>query len=123
MQIPAALDPVAAVKEALPDSLLDVHQFRDETTLIIKPADIVTVTRFLRDTKGLIYNYLSDISVVDYYRTTTAPVVSASAITSIRCSTTGVCASKPSCRKMIPPSRRSPASGKRRISWSVKAMI
>lgn len=67
MQIPAALDPVAAVKEALPDSLLDVHQFRDETTLIIKPADIVTVTRFLRDTKGLIYNYLSDISVVDYY--------------------------------------------------------
>ncbi|MFN8452746.1 MAG: NADH-quinone oxidoreductase subunit C [Anaerolineae bacterium] len=67
MQIPAALDPVAAVKEALPDSLLDVHQFRDETTLIVKPADIVTVARFLRDTKGLIYNYLSDISVVDYY--------------------------------------------------------
>ncbi len=67
LQIPSALDPVAVVREALPDSLLDVHQFRDETTLIIKPADIVTVARFLRDTRGLVYNYLSDISVVDYY--------------------------------------------------------
>ena len=67
MQIPAAIDPVLAVKEALPDSLLDVHQFRDETTLIVKPEDIVTVMRFLRDTKGLVYNYLSDISAVDYY--------------------------------------------------------
>jgi NADH-quinone oxidoreductase subunit C len=67
MQIPAPLDPVLAVKEALPDSLLDVHQFSDETTLIVMPDDIVTVARFLRDTKGLIYNYLSDISAVDYY--------------------------------------------------------
>lgn len=67
MQIPAAIDPVLAVKDALPDSLLDVHQFRDETTLIVKPEDIVTVMRFLRDTKGLVYNYLSDISAADYY--------------------------------------------------------
>src|SRR5690606_10387345 len=51
----------------LPDSILDVHEFRGETTLIIKPADIVTVARYMRDTKGLIYNYLSDISAVDYY--------------------------------------------------------
>jgi len=73
MQIPPALDPAAAVKEALPDSLLDVHQFRDETTLIVAPADIVKVCRFLRDTKGLVYNYLSDISVVDYYPETSRP--------------------------------------------------
>ncbi|MCC6804717.1 MAG: NADH-quinone oxidoreductase subunit C [Anaerolineae bacterium] len=61
------MDPVLAVKEALPDSLLDVHQFRDETTLIVKPEAIVTVMHFLRDTKGLVYNFLSDISAVDYY--------------------------------------------------------
>ncbi len=41
MQIPSALDPVEATKAALPDSVLDVHTFRDETTLIVKPADIV----------------------------------------------------------------------------------
>jgi NADH-quinone oxidoreductase subunit C len=67
MQIPSALDPVAAAKDALPDSFLDVHQFSNETTLIVKSADIVAVARFLRDTRGLIYNYLSDISSVDYY--------------------------------------------------------
>lgn len=67
MQIPPALDPVDALKAALPDSVLDVHSFRDETTIIVKSADIVTVMRYLRDTKGLIYNYLSDISAVDYY--------------------------------------------------------
>jgi len=66
-QLPSALDPVAATKEALPDSILDTHVFRDETTLIVKPEDIVKVARYLRDSKGLIYNYLSDISAVDYY--------------------------------------------------------
>jgi NADH-quinone oxidoreductase subunit C len=66
-QIRSALDPVEAVKSALPDSVLDVHTFRDETTLILKPADIVRVARYLRDTKGLVYNFLSDISAVDYY--------------------------------------------------------
>lgn len=67
MHIPSALEPAAAAKDALPDSILDTHEFRGETTLIVKPSDIVTVARYLRDTKGLIYNYLSDISAVDYY--------------------------------------------------------
>lgn len=67
MQIPAALDPVEAIREAMPDSLLDVHLFRDETTLIIKPEKIVAFARYLRDTKGLVFNFLSDISAVDYY--------------------------------------------------------
>jgi NADH-quinone oxidoreductase subunit C len=67
MQIPPALDPVAALKAALPDSLLDVHQFRNETTLVVRADDIVKVARFMRDTRGLVYNYLSDISSVDYY--------------------------------------------------------
>lgn len=67
MHIPTALDPAATLQEALPDSLLDVHEYAGETTLIVKPADIVKVARFMRDTNGLIYNYLSDISSVDYY--------------------------------------------------------
>lgn len=67
MQIPKPLDPVTTVKEAFPDALLDTHTFRDETTLVIDPKQIVNVARFMRDTSGLIYNYLSDISSVDYY--------------------------------------------------------
>jgi NADH-quinone oxidoreductase subunit C len=67
MQIPPALDPAEAVQTAMPDSLLEVKLFRGETTLIIKPDDIATVAQYLRDTPGLVYNFLSDISAVDYY--------------------------------------------------------
>jgi len=67
MQIPKALDPVEAVKGKFPEAVLDVVQFRDETTLVIHPKEIVNVCRYLRDTNGLIYNFMSDISSVDYY--------------------------------------------------------
>jgi NADH-quinone oxidoreductase subunit C len=67
MQIAKALDPVDALKNAHPNLVQDTHQFRDETTIIVAPQDIVTTVRYLRDTPGLMYNYLSDISAVDYY--------------------------------------------------------
>lgn len=67
MQIPQALDPVETIRANLPDVLEQVHTFRNETTLMVKPEDIVRVAHFLRDTPGLVYNYLSDISAVDYY--------------------------------------------------------
>jgi NADH-quinone oxidoreductase subunit C len=67
MQIPPALDPVAAVRQAMPAALLDTKTFRDEVTLIIKGDQIAEVARYLRDTPGLVYNFLSDISAVDYY--------------------------------------------------------
>lgn len=72
MEIPEALNPVKAVRQALPNALQDVVEFRDETTLVVDPAQVVAVTQFLRDTPGLVYNYLSDISAVDYYPDYTA---------------------------------------------------
>lgn len=67
MEIPKPLDPVQAVREALPEAVADVKRFRDEVTLILKPEHLVATARYVRDTPGLIYNYLSDISAVDYY--------------------------------------------------------
>jgi NADH-quinone oxidoreductase subunit C len=67
MQIANALDPVEALRSAQPTLVQDVRVFRDETTIIVAPQDIVSVARYLRDTPGLLYNYLSDISSVDYY--------------------------------------------------------
>jgi NADH-quinone oxidoreductase subunit C len=67
MRIPEPLDPVEAVKTALPDAVQDFVKFRDETTIVVAPGEVPTVARYLRDTAGLIYNYLSDISAVDYY--------------------------------------------------------
>jgi len=73
MQIPQALDPVAAIKQAMPAAVLDVKTFRDETTVVIPADKIVDVARYLRDTPGLVYNFLSDISAVDYYPDTNRP--------------------------------------------------
>lgn len=67
MSIPQPSDPAEAVRGAYATALLEVDYFRDETTLIIDPAQIVSVVRFLRDTHGLVYNFLSDISAVDYW--------------------------------------------------------
>jgi NADH-quinone oxidoreductase subunit C len=73
MAIATPLDPVEALRAAHADALLDVHTFRNETTLIVDPAQLVTVMHYLRDTAGLIYNFLSDISAVDYYPDYTRP--------------------------------------------------
>lgn len=67
MDIPKALDPVEAVNTGLPDVLKDSKEFRGELTLIVAPEDVSQVMHFLRDTSGLVYNFLSDISAVDYY--------------------------------------------------------
>lgn len=67
MNIPEPLDPADALKEAFGDGVQDVRYFRDETTIVVAPADVKMVARYLRDTGGLLYNYLSDISAVDYY--------------------------------------------------------
>lgn len=67
MSIAPAIDPVEAVKKAFSTAVLDVDYFRDETTIIVDPAQLPAIIRFLRDTVGLIYNYLSDISAVDYW--------------------------------------------------------
>jgi NADH-quinone oxidoreductase subunit C len=67
MQIPPSKVPAEALMQALPDALLDMHSFRGETTLIIARPHIVETARFMRDTPGLIFNFLSDISAVDYY--------------------------------------------------------
>ena len=67
MSVAAALDPVEAVKKAYPQAVEDVVQYAGETTLVLNPDYLPAVARFVRDTAGLVYNFLSDVSAVDYY--------------------------------------------------------
>ena len=67
MQIPAALNPVEEIKAKFGDALLHNKEFRGEITLIVDPAKLVEVMLYLRNAPGLVYNFLSDISAVDYY--------------------------------------------------------
>jgi NADH-quinone oxidoreductase subunit C len=59
-------DPVAAVREAFPQAVQAIEDFRGETTIQVAPEQIVDVARFLRDTDGLIYDFLVDETGVDY---------------------------------------------------------
>ncbi len=65
--IPDASDPVEVVQSVYPDAVVSTKFFADETTIIVKPETVADVCLYLRDTPGLIYNFLSDISPVDYY--------------------------------------------------------
>jgi NADH-quinone oxidoreductase subunit C len=67
MYIPEQKDPVEALQAAMPDVIESVKVFRDETTVIVAPENVVTVLSYFRDTTGLVYNFLSDISAVDYH--------------------------------------------------------
>jgi len=62
-----ALDPVETLQAAFPDAVQDTLLFRDENTIVVSAERIVDVCRYCRDTAGLDYNFLSDITGVDYY--------------------------------------------------------
>ncbi len=67
MSVATAIDPVEAVKKAYPQAVEDVVEYAGETTLVLNPDYLPAVARFVRDSAGLVYNFLSDISAVDYY--------------------------------------------------------
>lgn len=71
--IPPIQNPLEMVKTHLGEALLDSKVFRDELTLIVATHRVVDVLKFLRDTSGLYYNFLSDISAVDYYPESSRP--------------------------------------------------
>ena len=67
MSVAAAIDPVETVKKAYPQAVEDVVEYAGETTLVLNPDYLPAVARYVRDTAGLVFNFLSDISAVDYY--------------------------------------------------------
>jgi NADH-quinone oxidoreductase subunit C len=62
-----ALNPVDAARGSLGDAVQDVIEDRGETTIVVDAAKIADICRYFRDTDGLEYNFLSDITAVDYY--------------------------------------------------------
>lgn len=60
-------NPVEAVKNKFGEQFLYSKQFADETTLVVAADAVPAVMKFLKEAPGLVYNFLSDISAVDYY--------------------------------------------------------
>lgn len=55
------------LKLQFPNSVLDVKEFRAETTVHIKKDDIVAVCQFLKDNEACRFDYCSDICGADGY--------------------------------------------------------
>ena len=56
----------AIVKDAFAGSNLQGTEFRGCSTLIVEPKDLHLIMRFLRDDERCAYDFLSDVTAVDY---------------------------------------------------------
>ncbi len=61
------------VKAKFPDRKFFATEFRGETTLIVDKNDLVEVMKFLREDEQCQYNFLSDVTCVDYLNYPGAP--------------------------------------------------
>lgn len=59
-------DPVTALRDALPDAVEEVVEFRGETTVYVAPDHMLAAATLLRDAPGLQFNYLVSVVGVDY---------------------------------------------------------
>ncbi len=57
---------VEAVREKFGEAVLEVVEHRGETTIVLPPEKVPVVARFLRDHPGLRYNFMADLTAVDW---------------------------------------------------------
>jgi NADH-quinone oxidoreductase subunit C len=68
--MPESLDnhpALVKLREFDPEAVEEAREFRGEITLYIRSAHLRSVCEFLRDTPGLNFKYLSDVTAVDLY--------------------------------------------------------
>jgi len=68
---PAGLNPkdiAEKVKEKFPEQVVDVAEFRDQVSVIVKKDQIVTILKYLHDDPLLSLDHLQDLTAVDYLK-------------------------------------------------------
>jgi NADH-quinone oxidoreductase subunit C len=58
---------VEQLKSKFPDAIEEVREFRGEFTVRVKPEWLVELCTFLRDDPDCAFDFLSDVSGIDYY--------------------------------------------------------
>jgi NADH-quinone oxidoreductase subunit C len=57
---------VAALQQALPGAVAQVSYYLGDWTVIVQTSRVVEVAQYLRDTDGALFDYCSDVTVVDW---------------------------------------------------------
>ncbi len=52
--------------ERFPGSITETHSYRGDDTAVVKKEDILAICTFLRDDEALLYNFMMDLTAVDY---------------------------------------------------------
>ena len=62
-----------ALKERFGDSILEIHSFRGDDTAVIRPEALIKIATFLKQDPELDYNFLMDLTAVDYLKMNKKP--------------------------------------------------
>ena len=115
------------IQQRFAADILETHSFRGDETALIKPPALRAVAEYLKNTPELDFNFLMDLTAVDYLffaggRSRRNPV-SKSFIISFRLNITSVSVSKFPSMKRIPKSIHCTTCGRQQIGMSGKCGI
>jgi len=60
------MTPLQILQEKFAADIIETHCFRGDETAIIRPASLRTIAQFLKETPELDFNFLMDLTAVDY---------------------------------------------------------
>ena len=60
------MTPLEQIKLKFEQSIIETHAFRGDETVVIRPSALLEVAAFLKDTPELAFNFLMDLTAVDY---------------------------------------------------------
>ena len=60
------MTPLEKIKEKFSAEILETHDFRGDETVLIRPSSLRAAAMFLKETPELDFNFLMDLSAVDY---------------------------------------------------------
>ncbi|MBI4390092.1 MAG: NADH-quinone oxidoreductase subunit C [Nitrospinae bacterium] len=61
-------DIIDQIKAKFGSSVIDAHNFRGDQTVTVKKECVLALSRFLRDHPPLSFDFLMDLTAVDYYK-------------------------------------------------------
>lgn len=60
------MTPLQSLQQQFAKDFIETHTFRGDETVILRPAALKAVAKFLKETPALDFNYLMDLTAVDY---------------------------------------------------------
>ena len=60
------MTPLQRVQEQFSQEIIEIHAFRGDETIVIRPGALRAVAKFLKETAELDFNFLMDVTAVDY---------------------------------------------------------